>query len=162
MLRSGMTVDVSDGTGCTALHFATRFNRTNVIKHLLREGADVNRQDRIIKNTPLHWAICRNYTEVIRILIDNGADVNIRNEINQTPLDKTDKGTEAEGLLLQLQQKHHKGTVNRKSLLQYFPLMKVLLKVLFDKKRESPSINYRIGNIFLVNTNRVLRSAMVH
>ena len=50
-----MAVDVSDGNGWTALHHATLVNRTDVIKRLLHEGADVNRQD-IVEATPLHYA----------------------------------------------------------------------------------------------------------
>ena len=39
-----MPVDVSDMVGMTALHHATEFNQTDVIKCLLNEGDDVNRQ----------------------------------------------------------------------------------------------------------------------
>ena len=38
LLREGMPVDVSDRYGYTALHNATWFNRTDVIKRLLHEG----------------------------------------------------------------------------------------------------------------------------
>ena len=40
-----MPVDVSDVDGYTALHRATWYNRTDVIKRLVHEGAHVNRQD---------------------------------------------------------------------------------------------------------------------
>ena len=99
-----MSVDVSDGSGWTALHLATRFNRTDVIKHLLHEGANVNRQNRYNKNTPLHWAAQNNNTEAVRILIESGADVNLINNENKTPLDHARKGSEVERLLLQVQQ----------------------------------------------------------
>ena len=98
-----MPVDVSYVNGGTALHYATVSNRIDVIKLLLREGADVNKQDDD-KNTPLHWAARYNYTEVARLLIQNRADVNIRNYLNNTPLDDARKGSEVERLLLQHQQ----------------------------------------------------------
>ena len=61
MLRDGMPVDVSDEFD-TALHLATWFKQTDVIKHLLQEGADVNRQDHWHKDTPLHFAAQYNNT----------------------------------------------------------------------------------------------------
>ena len=103
MLRNGMPVDVSGVNGCAALHLATSFNQTDIIKHLLHEGADVNIQRRDDKETPLHTAARANYTEVARMLIDNGADVNLTKE-NNTPLDVARKGSEVERLLVQLQQ----------------------------------------------------------
>ena len=84
-----MPVDVSDGDGWTALHRASMFNRTDVIKHLLHEGADVNKQNRF-KDTPLHLAIENRKTEAVRILIKNGADVNLMNGYDRTPLDYVD------------------------------------------------------------------------
>ena len=94
-----MPVDVRDGFSLTALHHATMFNRTDVIKHLLHEGANVNRQERYHKDTPLHWAAQLNETEAARILIENGADVNLVNSRNQTPLDLARKGSKVERLL---------------------------------------------------------------
>ena len=55
VLRDPMPVDESDECDWTALHWGATNNRTNVIKHLAHEGADVNRQDND-KETPLHFA----------------------------------------------------------------------------------------------------------
>ena len=104
MLRKGMPVDVSGGNGFTALHYATLFDRTDVIKRLVDEGADVNRQTRYDKDTPLYFAARYNKTEAVRLLLDNGADINLKNNENKTPLDGARKGSEVEHLLLQLQQ----------------------------------------------------------
>ena len=98
-----MPVDVRGLYGLTALHYATRYNRIDVVKLLLREGADVNKQNYDYKDTPLHYAAQYNKTEVARLLIQNGADVNIRNDVNNTPLGDARKGSEVERLLLQLQ-----------------------------------------------------------
>ena len=99
-----MPVDVSNVNYWTAFHFATRSNRFGVIKHLVHEGADVNREDRF-KDTPLHIAARHNSTEVARLLIDNGADINLKNDENKIPLDVAHKRSEVERLLLQLQQR---------------------------------------------------------
>ena len=104
MLREGMPVDVSSGNGFTALHYATLFNRTDVIKRLVDEGADVNRQTRYGNETPLHFAARKNNTEAVRLLLDNGADINLENGSYKTPLDEARKESEVERLLLQHQQ----------------------------------------------------------
>ena len=103
MLRDGMPVDVSDEADWTALHYATRHNRTDVVKRLVHEGADVNRQDDD-KDTPLHLAAIHNHNEVARLLLDNGADISLKNDFNKTALDEARKGNEVERLLRQLQQ----------------------------------------------------------
>ena len=103
MLRGGMSVDLSDGSGRTALHWAV-INRTHVIKRLVDEGADVNRQTRLNKDTPLHLAARYNNTEAVRLLLDIGADINLKNYNKKTPLDEAHKGSKVERLLLQLQQ----------------------------------------------------------
>ena len=100
MLREGMSVDVSIGNGWTALGCATWHDQTDVIKLLVGEGADVNRQD-VVKGTPLHMAARNNKTEAVRLLLDNGADINLKNIHKKTPLDEACKGSEVERLLLQ-------------------------------------------------------------
>ena len=87
-----MSVNVSHGGGYTALHHATMFNRTDVIKRLVDVGADVNRQNRY-EDTPLHLAARHNNTEAVRLLLDNGADINLKNRTNKTPLDVARKGS---------------------------------------------------------------------
>ena len=104
MLRDRMPVDVSDEGGWTALHWATMYNRTNVVKQLLHEGADVNRQSKYKNKTPLHLAAKSNSTEAARLLMGNGADINLKNYENKTPLDEAKEGSEVESLLLQLRQ----------------------------------------------------------
>ena len=71
MLRDGMPVDMSDGGGYTALHLASMCNQTDVIKHLLQEGADMNRKTRCNKETPLQLATQYHNTEAAKILKGN-------------------------------------------------------------------------------------------
>ena len=115
MLRDGMLVDVSNWadlvwsgqslnvTSQTALHIATCNGRNDVVKYLVHEGADVNRQTGY-KDTSLHLAAQFNNTEVARLLRENGADINLKKIGNETPLDCTRKGSEVQRVLLQLQQ----------------------------------------------------------
>ena len=104
MLKNGMPVDVRSLDGWTALHEATSHNRTDVVRRLVHERADVNRQERCNKDTPLHWAALHNYTELARLLIDNGADINLKNDVNKTPLDVASEGSGIKSKLRQLQQ----------------------------------------------------------
>ena len=98
MLREGMPVDVSDGL--TALHYATLSKQKDVIKHLIHEGADVNRQTVVSKDTPLHYAARNNYTEIVRLLLDNKADIKLKNNNNKPPLDETDEEKEVYRMLM--------------------------------------------------------------
>ena len=98
-----MPVDVLNGDGYTALQHASMCNKTDVIKHLLHEGADVNRQNRC-EDTALHLAAYYDCPEAVQMLVDNLADVNLINDLNETPLDEARKGSEVERLLQQVQQ----------------------------------------------------------
>ena len=44
MVEAGMPVDITDGSGLTALITATVNNRTDVVRCLLDKGANVNKQ----------------------------------------------------------------------------------------------------------------------
>ena len=99
-----MPLDVSDFPGNTALHYATAYSRNDVVRYLLHEGADVNRQNQFSKSTPLHYAARGNSTEVARLLLNAGADINLKNTDNKTPVDQAEEGSEVEHLLMKLQQ----------------------------------------------------------
>ena len=103
MLTDGMLVDLSDGYWA-AIHPAAIKNRTAVVKRLLHEQADVNRQTTFGKDTPLHIAARYNHSEVARLLLNNGADIKLKNNNKKTPLDEARNGSKIESLLLQLQQ----------------------------------------------------------
>ena len=82
MLQARIPVDALNWLGRTAFHRALSYNQTDVIKILLREGADVNRPTRYKKETPLHWAIEQNNTELVRLFVSNSTDVAIKNVLN--------------------------------------------------------------------------------
>ena len=105
LLRDKIPVDMSDGVGYTALHYATINNRTEVVKCLLRQGSDLNLKNRW-GNTPLHWAAIHSFATIAQLLIDGGADINLKNSDNKTPLDEARRGSEVRRLLLELQKSH--------------------------------------------------------
>ena len=74
------------------LNAATASNHTNIVKFLVKKGADVNfAQHEGI--TPLHAAAYNGNEELVQILLAHGADPNAKDEKGETPIDKaTQKG----------------------------------------------------------------------
>ena len=70
--------DVVDNRNSTPLHFACDRGFIEIVKYLVKLGADINKQD-INGDTPLVWAIARNHYDVAEYLIRKGADVNVLN-----------------------------------------------------------------------------------
>ncbi len=63
-----------DKQGVSALHFAARYNKPEIVKLLINKGVDVNIKDDD-NSTPLHEATQNGHKEVVRILLDNNANV---------------------------------------------------------------------------------------
>lgn len=63
-----------------------RENIMNIIRLLLKKGADVNIQDEYL-DTPLHLATSTDDSEIVEILLEHGADIFIKNENGLTPYD---------------------------------------------------------------------------
>lgn len=101
LLQDGVSVDVSNVSGYTALHRAARENQTDVAERLLQAGADANKQN-INGDTPMHLAALFNSPEVARLLANQGADYTLKNSDNKTPLDCA-HDDEIRRLLLEIQ-----------------------------------------------------------
>ncbi len=73
--------------GFTALHFATFFNRPEIARDLIRQGADVaSVANNPMKVTPLHSAAAAHSGEIVRLLVENDAPPNVRQEGGWVPL----------------------------------------------------------------------------
>ena len=86
MVEAGMPVDILDEDGWTALMTAACNNRTDVVRYLLANGANVNKQNRF-GETALHDASINNHTDVISVLLQHGASRDIKSNDGRTPID---------------------------------------------------------------------------
>lgn len=73
----------------TALHFASRYGHTKIVKLLLANNASVNAQT-ILQDTALHWSSHANadkiiILDIVKMLIDAGADITLMNSDGETP-----------------------------------------------------------------------------
>ena len=98
-----MPVDILDECGNTALMNAANNNRIDVVRYLLANGANVNKQNRYSGRTALHDASLSNKTDVISVLLQHGASRDIKNNKGDTPIDyaRRNKYKEAVDLLAQ-------------------------------------------------------------
>lgn len=69
--------------GVTALHEAVTCQQTELVKLLLRHGANIQANEDGF--TPLHLAANRNDTEITRLLLNHGADAYAKNNDGDTP-----------------------------------------------------------------------------
>ena len=79
-------VNVAQGDGMTALHWAAEHGDSTIAALLLRAHANVKAVTRIGAYTPLHIASKRGSAAVVRELIKSGADVSATTTSGATPL----------------------------------------------------------------------------
>lgn len=78
-------VNEKNPRGKTPLHEAVGSNRTETVKLLIANGADLGATDKT-GMTPLHVAAMWNRAEQVAILLDAGADLDARDKFGDTPL----------------------------------------------------------------------------
>ena len=77
------------GAGGSPLHIACLTNQTDVIKLLIKEGADLERKAVAPDpggGTPLHWAVFALNFNAVEAMLDAGANVNATDKNGATPL----------------------------------------------------------------------------
>ncbi|MBD0391017.1 ankyrin repeat domain-containing protein, partial [Wolbachia endosymbiont of Pentalonia nigronervosa] len=70
---------------CTLLHLAASYGLKDVVKALLKIGAEINAKDQD-DATPLHWAAISGNADVVASLLKNGADPSLKNKDGKTPI----------------------------------------------------------------------------
>jgi len=66
-------IDPDEEKDGTALHFASKCGRMDIVHYLLDQGADVNTRDDA-GETPLFWACRGNFVEMVEMLVSRAAD----------------------------------------------------------------------------------------
>ena len=87
MIEEATDLASTDPSGNTALHMACANGHLDIVKLLLKHGANPNALNKS-KNTPLHWAALNGRTEIIELLIEAKADANLKNEFDHVPLEE--------------------------------------------------------------------------
>lgn len=98
LLKVGADVNETDKNGVTPLHRAVRFRSPAAVRLLIKQGADVNCQDKKSWSTPLHRAVTNTGApatkgkadeigEIIQILLEGGADPKIKNRMGKMPIE---------------------------------------------------------------------------
>ena len=85
LLRQRVPVNAAEPDGSTALHWAARLGRVDIVQALLRAKADVNVANRCAI-TPLTLAAINGSAEVVDLLLKAGADPNTTGADGETVL----------------------------------------------------------------------------
>lgn len=84
-LITSNTINATDGSGNTPLHYATEWQYKDAIISLLSKGANVNAKN-ANGEIPLFNAVKTNNPDIIKLIIDGGASVNTRDNLGSTLL----------------------------------------------------------------------------
>ena len=89
LLDAGADVDGADGSGLTALHWASAWGHADACRLLIERGAEVGARDGR-DATPLHAAAFFGRPDAVRVLLEGGADPSLRDEDGTSPADLAD------------------------------------------------------------------------
>ena len=86
LIQNGQDLNRHDRHGWTPLILAARYGHDQIVRELIRAGADVNGKSNT-KRTALHWTSSwRGRSIVIKTLAEAGANLNVQDEWGVTPL----------------------------------------------------------------------------
>jgi len=86
LLKQNVDVNVPQGDGTTALHWAVHRDDLVMAQVLLKAGANIKAKTRIGEITPLFMAAQNGNAALIDILLKSGAEPNAANTVGTTPL----------------------------------------------------------------------------
>jgi len=81
MFERGHYIDLKNEIGKTPLHIAAFFGHIDIVRFLVENGADINKEIESSGQTALYMAVLQNHYQIIRYLIKNGAFVNVTDKI---------------------------------------------------------------------------------
>lgn len=88
LLDSKADVNAATDSRRTPLHYAAQKGHINIMKVLIRQGADVNATETKLRETPLHRAAASGSAQCVELLLEQKADLHALNQNRRTPLHK--------------------------------------------------------------------------
>ena len=85
-LENNGNINVTDKQGRNALHYAIMNDNINLIKYLLGNDINQNKQDTKFLQSPVYYAIQYRAYNSLKILIEHGCNLNIQDYKGNTPL----------------------------------------------------------------------------
>ncbi|MFT4314830.1 MAG: ankyrin repeat domain-containing protein [Wolbachia pipientis] len=87
LVEKGVNVNAADARGYTALHLAVTEKRLEIVRELIKSGANANAEEYGNKCTPLHLACMVGKVEVVKELVEAGAEIEQEDECGMTAID---------------------------------------------------------------------------
>lgn len=87
LVKKGANVNAKDVEGYTALHLAVTEKRLEIVRELIKSGANVNAEEYGNKCTPLHLACMVGEREIVEELVKAGGEVEQEDECGMTAMD---------------------------------------------------------------------------
>ncbi|BET30827.1 MULTISPECIES: ankyrin repeat domain-containing protein [Wolbachia] len=93
LVEKGVNVNAADVKGYTALHLAVTEKRLEIVRELIKSGAEVNAEEYGNKCIPLHLACMVGEKEIVEELVKAGAEIEQADKFGMTGMDyaKTSK-----------------------------------------------------------------------
>lgn len=86
LVMSGVSLDELDNYGFSPLHRATFKENLEVVKFLIKNGADVDKKSKNSKTFSLHLAALLDNQDLLELLVSSGADINAKTADGSTAL----------------------------------------------------------------------------
>eukprot|EP00026_Physarum_polycephalum_P018199 Phypoly_transcript_19703.p1 GENE.Phypoly_transcript_19703~~Phypoly_transcript_19703.p1 ORF type:complete len:139 (+),score=25.66 Phypoly_transcript_19703:57-473(+) len=90
LVKKGTNPNVTDQSGYTPLHYASRWGKKEMCEFLISTGGCVHATT-TGGATPLHRAAYCNHAEIVKYLKDQGANLDAQDSDGMTPLHKASK-----------------------------------------------------------------------
>ncbi|QDH18349.1 ankyrin repeat domain-containing protein [Wolbachia endosymbiont of Carposina sasakii] len=87
LVEKGANVNAKDIEGYTALHLAVTEKRLEIVRELIKSGADVNAEEYENKCTPLHLGCMVGEKEIVEELVEAGGEIEQEDECGMTAID---------------------------------------------------------------------------
>ncbi len=92
LIDAGVAIDKPDALGIAPIARAADDGKLEIVRLLLRRGADPDIADPTLRRTALHRAAERGRLDIVKALLEGGANPNVRDFSGRTPAELADQG----------------------------------------------------------------------